>query len=857
MCERNVTSSEHACLHMNEANKSTGSRSRGITGAIRHEGTGDLRYKQLVRRRRARWEHPALFLALLLPLSLAAQVAQDFSEVHIGAYDADAWNGIVFESKAYGQRVPFAIRIGSKTDTFLDGNRIFDAVSLVGAHAPDGSYSLLGWRHRPRAAIITLEWSRIDETTVVGRLKAPEDVQLVLEAYSPDAGDFAGTYSVHPEEGRIDGEHFIDGVFGKAAHFVVAVDRPVVGAGLFSEVNQLQKMMDAGQLASPVKENKADVAGVRLVVDNQRSHGAAGLQFVASASRGAHFVAKIGWNPAELSEYAHRLLASGQIDSILDRKAQSYASHRPHITGLFAGAPEAIGNSMFWNSLYVPSLGLEFPSISRNWAHGFGGWVVGEWDCFFGSLLTNVEDSRQTSAGVRAILLAQSSNGVVPNVDAANGISPDRSQPPVGAYIVLKNYERNPDIEQLRWAYPRLKKWHEWWLANRGDGQPWRDGNQDGLLEWGSDRGASFSVGGRGFLVQAKWESGMDDSPMYDDVTYNPKTYTMELDDVGLNSLYALDAECLAKIAAILGYEDDNRRFVAEYDKVKSLVRQLLWNEQDGIFENRYWDGRFSKRLSPTNFYPLLAGIATTAQAKRMVREHLLNSEEFWGKYVIPTISRNDPAFQDQYYWRGDIWGPTNYLVYQAIKRYGEDEVALEFAEKSYDLFMEDWQAHQRTNEQYYAWGGSAGGDVHYTWGALLCLIGMEQFIDENPWDGLRFGALQPAREGELLGVMWAQHRYDVTIGPDLTSVKRDGQTRFDANAGVVVRNYSVTPDSLSFLIKTARTTRIETMETKSVAVSLMVDGGPARQLPVRNGVVTFTVPAGSHGISETWGDPP
>src|SRR6059058_5978610 len=80
----------------------------------------------------------------------------------------------------------------------------------------------------------------------------------------------------------------------------------------------------------------------------------------------------------------------------------------------------------------------------------------------------------------------------------------------------------------------------------------------------------------------------MDDSPMYDDVTYNPKTYTMELDDVGLNSLYALDAECLAKIAAILGYEDDNRRFVAEYDRVKSLVRRLLWNEQEGIFENRY-----------------------------------------------------------------------------------------------------------------------------------------------------------------------------------------------------------------------------------------------------------------------------
>ena len=838
---------------MSEADNSTAGRTPAIQRVISHRGTGDLRSKVLSRRLAAQWARSVLFLALLLPLSVDAQAARDFSEVHIGAFDADAWNGILFEAKAHGQPVRFAIRIGSRADTFLDGNRIFDAVSLVGPHAPDGSYSLLGWRHRPRAATVTLEWSRIDETTVVGRLKAPQDVQLVLEVYGPGAGDFAGTYSLVSDESRINGEHFIDGVFGGAARFVVVVDRPVVGAGLFAEVNQLRKMLDAGQLASPSSDKKA-VGGGQSAGDSRQSYGAAGLEFVA-ANSGAHFVAKIGRNPGEMSRYARQLLASGHIDSILDRQAESYARHRPHIIGLFAGSPEAIGNSMFWNSLYVPSLGLEFPSISRNWAHGFGGWVVGEWDCFFGSLLTNLEDPGQTSAGVRAILLAQSANGVVPNVDAANGTSPDRSQPPVGAYIVLKNYERNADIEQLRWAYPRLRKWHEWWLADRGDGQPWRDGNHNGLLEWGSDRGGTYSVGGRGFLVQAKWESGMDDSPMYDDVAYNPKTYTMELDDVGLNSLYALDAECLAKIAAILGYEDDKRRFVAEYDRVKSLVRKLLWNEQDGIFENRYWDGHFSRRLSPTNFYPLLAGIATPAQAKRMVREHLLNSREFWGKYVIPTISRNDPAFQDQYYWRGDIWGPTNYLVYQGINRYGEDEVALEFAEKSHDLFMEDWQRQQRTNEQYYAWGGSAGGDVHYTWGALLCLIGMEQFIDENPWDGLRFGALQPPRAGQLLGVTWKQHRYAVTIGPELTLVKRDGQTRFEADAGVVVRNYSLAPDGLSFSLKTVRATRVETMETGSVAVSLTVDGGAARHLPVENGVVTFTVPAGSHTISETWGD--
>src|SRR6516225_9368081 len=83
---------------------------------------------------------------------------------------------------------------------------------------------------------------------------------------------------------------------------------------------------------------------------------------------------------------------------------------------------------------------------------------------------------------------------------------------------------------------------------------------------------------------------------------------------------------------------------------------ERLWSDSDGIYENRFWDGRFSKHLSPTNFYPMFAGIATQEQAERMVREHLLNPQEFWGTYVAPTIARNDPAFKDQFYWRGDIW---------------------------------------------------------------------------------------------------------------------------------------------------------------------------------------------------------
>jgi hypothetical protein len=789
----------------------------------------------------------ALFVALpaLAADSDTTSPAPRFTNVHIDALDADAWNGVVFAAQAFGQTSNFALRFGSFSQTFVDGPAIFDAVREVGPHAPDASYCRLSWQVPPRAARVTLEWSRVDEATVVGRITAAPDFQIFLETYIPWAPVTWGVpavYSIADSRQAIVGERYFDQIFGSASQFVVMVDRPALGSGTFPSLDQLQ---------STVK----DLSMLVESADSDPTRNAAGLQFVTAdsgaGSKTAHFVAALGWNREALLTQSRELLEPGKIDSILKEKSEAYDQRRPSSKGLFESAPEAIANNMFWNTLYAPQHDLVFPSISRRAAHGAGGWVLGEWDGFFGSLLTSVEDKQQTLATLRALLFAQTQTGLIPN-GVAGGVTPDRSQPPVGSYCVWKVYQRYPDREFLEWAYPRLKRWHEWWFKDRGDGQPWRDGNRDGLLEWGSDRGSLLSSGGRGFLMHAKWESGMDDSPMWDDVHFNSQTYTMDLDDVGLNSLYALDAESLAALAGVLGKEEDQRTFQAEYDAMKQRVRDKLWNEKDGIYENRFWSGEFSKSLSPTSFYPMLAGIATPEQAQRMVKEHLLNPKEFWGEYVVPTTSRSDPAFADQYYWRGSIWGPTNYLLYHAIDRYGFDEVALEFAQKSYALFMDDWKTNQHDDELYHAWGGSAGGDIHYTWGALLCLIALEQFTDTNPWDGLRFGALNPRSEGTFHGGVWQDHAYDIAVGPTQTALTRDGEMRFHADAGVVIRKYFASTARLSFTAKSDRDFHLTTREFESGSVSATIDGRSIGQMKVINGAVQFTVPRGQHAVELT-----
>ena len=155
-----------------------------------------------------------------------------------------------------------------------------------------------------------------------------------------------------------------------------------------------------------------------------------------------------------------------------------------------------------------------------------------------------------------------------------------------------------------------------------------------------------------------------------------------------------------------------------------------LWDEKTGFYYNRSTRTMdFNYRTSPTCFYPLLAKAPTQNQAERMVKEHLLNTNEFWGKYVIPSVPKNDPAFKDNEYWRGRIWAPLNFLVYMGLNNYEFREVKRLFAEKSKNLLLKSWLSHGYVFENYNALTG-IGDDVvrsdkFYHWGALLGYISL------------------------------------------------------------------------------------------------------------------------------------
>lgn len=393
-------------------------------------------------------------------------------------------------------------------------------------------------------------------------------------------------------------------------------------------------------------------------------------------------------------------------------------------------AEEAMSCCLAWDTIYDPLADRVITPVSRIWNCNWGGYVMFCWDSYFAAAMAAVENKELAYANVIAVTREGIDNGFVPNFVSPSGYqSRDRSQPPVGSMTVLDIYNRYGEKWFLSEVFDDLLKWNRWWPEHR---------QIDGLLVWGSHPytpvvGNGNETNTTNELFGAALESGLDNAPMYDEIPFDTKTHLMQLQDVGLNSLYIADCDALAEIASTLGRSKEASELKERAECYRTALREL-WDENTGLFLNRRTDtGAFEYRLSPTHFYPLLAKVPTDSQASRMIDEHFFNPEEFWGDWILPSCARNDPAYGDQEYWRGRIWAPMNWLVYLGLRRYDLSDAQEVLVNKSKALLLKEWRDHGHVHENYCSNTGegcnATRSDAFYHWGGLLGLISL---IEEN-----------------------------------------------------------------------------------------------------------------------------
>jgi len=388
--------------------------------------------------------------------------------------------------------------------------------------------------------------------------------------------------------------------------------------------------------------------------------------------------------------------------------------------------------------------------------------VIFDWDNTFASYMLGMDAKEHGYSALVQVVRSRTREGFVPNsAESVNKAA--HSQPPVASKVLFELWKRHGDDWMVGLLFDDLLDWNNWFDANRRLPPLMIGclGSQEGVMQ------------------DARFESGLDNSPMYDADAcadsphgrvcgaWNCSTSggqetcgcfadeKMQLYDVGMASMHAMDAAALATLASAIGREDDAKMLRARAEGMAGLVEAHLWDAESGAYVNRMPDGRFNRHVSPTSFYPMLGAGASEGRVEQMVSHWLMRSDRFcisaagdfenntdgcyWG---LPSIEASDPAFPALGYWRGYVWGPMAMLTYWGLQNYDHVPAASSgrraLCRQMNALMLAKWREARLVCENYHPARhhlgcspkglGTTGGMKFYHWGALTGFLSLLEY---------------------------------------------------------------------------------------------------------------------------------
>jgi putative isomerase len=199
-----------------------------------------------------------------------------------------------------------------------------------------------------------------------------------------------------------------------------------------------------------------------------------------------------------------------------------------------------------------------------------------------------------------------------------------------------------------------------------------------------------------------------------------------------LNCMMYKEYLALVYLCQCLHLDEIGVEYQRDADDLKAAVQKNCWDERDGFFYSvdlnllpyegkpfsgdpkillhsgypRDYDCLIQRIDVWSGFLAMWSGIATPAQAQRMVAEHYRNPKTFNAPYGVRTLSKlekmyNVRASGNPSLWTGPIWGVSNYLVFRGLVDYGFKDDARDLAEKTIRLFGRDFERFGVLHEYY------------------------------------------------------------------------------------------------------------------------------------------------------------
>ncbi len=346
------------------------------------------------------------------------------------------------------------------------------------------------------------------------------------------------------------------------------------------------------------------------------------------------------------------------------------------------------------------------------------------WDSGFIAIGWATFDVQRAMAEIEALHSAQWTNGFVPHIvfhtpnegyypgpdvhgASASPYAPAHvattgiTQPPVIGFVLEKIYQHAPDkaavLPFLAIQFEKTYRFHEYLYSCR-------DPKKEGLV-----------------YIQHNWESGTDNSPVWDEVwkTFEAPNYelprrdiqhvnadhrpthrdyeyyiylinlfkSVSYDDIAItqqspfliqdplfNAMLAASNESLARIGKLIGADAImTDQLDAWYQMTRAAMNAKLWSaEAQAYLHYDLRNERLINALTSSSFAPLYAGIPDQERALQLLGT--LMGPKFRGDngehYLCPSFDTKDVRFNAVKYWRGPVWVNMNWIIYYGLMRY-------------------------------------------------------------------------------------------------------------------------------------------------------------------------------------------
>jgi len=297
------------------------------------------------------------------------------------------------------------------------------------------------------------------------------------------------------------------------------------------------------------------------------------------------------------------------------------------------------------------------------------------------------------------------------------------TQPPVLALAIEKIMDMHPDKVFLSEVLSFLKKHYRWWKRER-------DPDNDNLVS-----------------IIAPVESGLDNSPKYDDVLrlgekdsldarlalwtllhryhelhWNRKAIfesgLFDVEDVLVNCIYAHGLRALARLCSRLA-DPEAAEFSGLADSVEEAILSRCWNEEKQAFFDLVGpDERQAEVLTCSSLMPLILDNIDAGKRKALVESHLANPDEFNLDYPVPSVAKSERSFHpapSMLLWRGPTWVNINWFLTKGLRKHGYHQRAEHIVERTVAMIQKSG-----FREYYNPLTGEGGGAQEFGWSTLV-----------------------------------------------------------------------------------------------------------------------------------------